>query len=220
MNSTILALFASTLLIAAPQQEIPSVDQVLTKLEAAFDELSTFTVNFRQEELDEIIDDTSVTEGEIFFQSPGKVLLQRHFEGKVIEEVGRTAEVAWRTRHSMKAIDKFKVTTSAESEGFDLMTVFSSTSEMKRYFDLEVVGIEELASGPAYHLIGVAKEKLKIKKIEFWVDVEDAAPPVKAIAHQRRVKTTIILTDIKKGLTLDTNLFQYKVPRGYSEKIH
>ena len=198
------------------QEELPTVDEIMSRLKAGSDQLRSIDAVFVQEEKNEF-GEIVTTEGKFYFLSPGRYLINSIMDGKILEEMGKNKDHAWRIRHHLKTIDRFKVRESEQaSEGF----LFTDAEELNAAFDLKLVGIGFLDSGRAYHLKGKAKEKRKIREVEIWVNIEKPSPIVKAISYQRRKTTTITFSAIKRNEDVETGMFNYKVPRGYDEIIH
>lgn len=210
--------FITTATLAAipPQDAQPGVDEILGRLQAASDALTSFEAEFEQLEKDEF-GDINTTSGKAYFLKPGRMLFVSYHEGEKLEELGKNTEYAWRVRHHVGTVDRFKVNESENvSEGLNI----TNAEELKEQYDLKLAGVEELSSGPAWHLIGTPKKEGKIKKIEVWVDQNNAAPVVKAKSYQRRIETTFTLSNISRGEHLDAGMFRYDVPRGYDEIVH
>lgn len=194
--------------------DIPTADKILEKLDKANDALKSFVCDYYQEVIDEF-GDKSITRGQAFFLSPGRYLLTSVFDGKVIEEVGKNEKYAWRIRHHLKKVDKAIVSESDKlSKGFSL----SDAESMSEQFNFTVDDkIEDLATGPAYHLTGTPKETSTVNKLEIWVNVENPSPIVKFIAHKRDITESFTFSNIKRDVPIDKKKFEYHVPHGYQE---
>jgi outer membrane lipoprotein-sorting protein len=204
------------LAVGQPQEELPTVDEILQQLDTASDSLKSFSANFEQVEKDEFGDET-VTRGDAFFLSPGRMLFVSYINGKKYEEMGKNTENAWRVRHKIGTVDKFKVDDKEKvSEGLSI----TDAEDLQENYDLELKGVRELTSGKAYYVVGIAKESRRIIKVEIWINVENPAPVCKAISHQKRIVTSFTLKNIQRDIDLDPNLFKYEVPKGFEEITH
>lgn len=200
----------------AAAQDLPSADEVMQKLIDANDQLKSFTADFRQTETDEFGDQTVIS-GTAAFLKPGRYLLVSVLKGKPHEEVGMNETHAWRIRHHLKTIEKVLVKESDKvSDGLDIR----SPEDLQANFDLTVKDIENLASGPAYHLVGKPKKSgSKYQSIEIWVNNEIPSPIVKVRTAQKRIVTVFEFTTIKRDVSIDPSRFVYKVPSGYTEHL-
>lgn len=207
----IILLFSAT---ALRQSDLPTAEEILDNLDSANDALKSFVCDYYQEVIDEF-GDKSITRGQAFFLSPGRYLLTSIFDGKVLEEVGKNEKYAWRIRHHLKKVDKVVVSESEKlSQGFSL----SDAGDMKEKFDFTLAGLtEDLATGPAYHLIGISREKSTVNKLEIWVDVEKPSPIVKFLAYKRDITESFTFSNIRRDVAIDKSKFEYRVPRGYQE---
>lgn len=213
---TLTVIIFALIVTGMQQNDLPTVDQIMSDLKVANDALQSIEASFIQEETNEF-GDVETTTGHFYFLSPGRYMLNSIFDGKVNEEMGKNAKYAWRIRHHLGSVDKFKVKESDQvSEGF----LFTDADELNSAFDLKLLGVEKLESGDAYHLKGKAREKRKIREIEIWINVESPAPIAKAISYQKRKTTMITFNNIKRDVKLDSDMFVYRVPRGYQEINH
>jgi len=193
-------------------QELPGVDEVLERFKQAGEELNSFTAEFTQIEIDEFGDRHS-KQGSIYFLAPGRYLLITMLDGKPMEELGKNANEAWRTRHHVKTIDHVPVGKEAEvNEGYS----FADADDLRTSFDLEVKGIEELESGPAWHLVGVPKEDKGIELFEVWINIASPSPLVKLKASKKYSSETMIFSNIKRNVDVDSDVFVYKELDGYT----
>jgi len=193
-------------------QELPGVEEVLEKFKAAGESLTSFTADFAQIEIDEF-GDTHRKSGSIYFLAPGRYKLITFLDGKPLEELGKNVEEAWRTRHHVKTIDHVPVGKEAEvNEGYS----FADADDLRNSFDLEVKGIEELETGPAWHLVGNPKEDKGIELFEVWINIENPSPLVKLKASKKYSSETMTFTNIQRNVAVDSDLFIYEELDGYT----
>lgn len=196
-------------------QDLPAVDDVLEQFEQAGKSLTSFQADVLFEELDEF-GDSYAKQGKIYFLAPGRYLMVTELDGKPQEEVGKNQEVAWRTRHHVKTVDRVDVAEEQEvSDGY----TFADADDLRRSFDLAVVGVDELAEGKAWHLVGTPREESKLQKFEVWISVENPSPVLKLRASKQRIQETLTFSNIRRNIEIDPDLFEYQVPSGYTEHV-
>jgi outer membrane lipoprotein-sorting protein len=192
-------------------QEQTAVDEILAKVEKAGEDLRSFSADIELRELDEF-GDTNSKQGKMHFLAPGRYLLITYFEGKAQEELGTNEDDAWRIRHHVKTVDHMAVDSDAEiSDGYS----FSDADDLREKFDLKVAGEVELEAGPAWHLIAIPKEESSLKSLEIWILKESPLPFAKLKAVKKRIQETMIFTNIKRNIDLDSDLFRFEAPSGY-----
>jgi len=217
------ALFLAALASAWPaagQEQQPTVDEILQRLSEASSQLNSLITSYRQIEKDEFGDET-VFNGTFYYLKPARYCWVLEVSGNVVEEMVSNGDYGWRIRHNVKAVDKIKLETIKRRTGGIALT--GGAEELRQIHDIELAGIEELRSGPAYHLScmpkdGDTKADSLIHCMDLWIDVDQPAPIVKILIQQRdEIEITLEFFNLHRNAEIDENLFVYRVPRGYEE---
>lgn len=210
-----------TLLIACPlaAQELPKAEDILDRLIAANDKMESFKAEYTQVEINEF-DEEFTRSGLICYQKPGSFYMSySDAKGKLVEEVAKNQDNSWRIHHRAGKVDKFGGDKSDNQEkdttgGVDI----TNPEDIKKAYNIEVKGIDDLPSGKAWHLVGKAKETRKYMSIEVWVNIENNAPISKLISVDKNGnKITFTLENITRNSGVDSSIFKYHVPSGYKE---
>ena len=201
----------------------PTVDEVLQKLADDSADLNSLVTKYRQAETDEFGDETEFC-GTFYYLRPGRYRWALEVNGKVVEEMVSNESLGWRLRHNVKAIDKVKLATIKRRTGG--ITLTGGAEELREAYDMSFAGIDELTTGPAYHLICVPKDGDSevdsiIQQMEIWINVENSAPVVKVVIHQRDgILNSLEFTELLRNAEVNESIFVYRVPRGYEEIVH
>ena len=78
-------------------------------------------------------------------------------------------------------------------------------------------GLTQIKGGTkTWHILLIPKTATSYKSAELWVD-SDGMPRQAKINENNGDTTTILLTNIKKNVTLDTSVFRLSYPKGTKE---
>jgi outer membrane lipoprotein-sorting protein len=220
LASACAAAAALTLAAAGSQQQFPTVDEIMQQLSEASSRLDSMVASYRQTEVDEFGDETALT-GTFYYVRPSRYKWALEVSGRVVEEMVSNGVHGWRIRHNVKAIDKVTLATVKRRTGG--ITLTGGADELKENFDIALQGIDILASGQAYHLICTPKDgspgvDALYRRMELWIDIEQPAPVVRVVIHQKdNIVQTLDFSDIRRNVSVNERMFQYRVPRGYEE---
>ena len=201
----------------------PSADEVLQMLADDSVNLNSLVTKYRQVEVDEFGDETEFC-GTFYYLRPGRYRWALEVNGKVVEEMVSNEAHGWRLRHNVKAVDKVKLATIKRRTGG--ITLTGGAEELREAYDIGFAGTDELVTGPAYHLVCIPKDGNSeadsiIEKMEIWINIENSAPVVKVVIHQRDgILNSLEFTDLQRNAEVAESNFVYRVPRGYEEIVH
>lgn len=217
------AIFIFLPALAGVQDDAATVDKILERLESANGVLTSFTAHFTQTEIDEFGDEV-ITTGEINFLKPGRYRLTSKLDGEVYEEIGKNPDAGWRIRHRVKKIERFGSSDSGELSGG--LSLSGGVSELRETYEITLIGKQTLNSGTAYHLeciprVDAGNFDPSIIKMELWINVDAPAPVTRVFLSKRDdITQDFVLDNIRRDVTIDKNMFIYRVPRGYDEIRH
>lgn len=192
--------------------------EVLRRMELHYRSLQTLQANVKMEKLNSQIDETDTYEGEVWYipSKGGQMALRLDWKKPEKENlvVINGQYRLFRPRLNVEyqgTVDKAK---NSSTVAGPLSFMSMSKAELSKNFDVTFVG-REVVSGATgtSHLILKPKTRQKYKSAELWVD--DNGMPVQAkIVENNNDTTTVLLSDLKKNVTINTtSIFTIDTPK-------
>src|SRR5436190_15992466 len=121
--------------------------------------------------------------------------------------VGDSYEL-WRVRLNQVIVGKASQASNGAAAGGALGFMSMSRDQLKENYEVIHLGNETLSSGTVtFHLQLTPKGKTSYKSAELWVD-SDGMPQQAKIIEANNDTTTVLLSNIKKNVTLQASLFK------------
>jgi outer membrane lipoprotein-sorting protein len=101
-----------------------------------------------------------------------------------------------------------------EKGGNALKIMSMSKEEIKANYDVEYLGQENISGGiPTWHLKLTPKAKSNYKFADIWVD-GNGMPLQGKITQLNNDTDSVLLTNLKKNISIASSIFSYKIPKG------
>lgn len=216
--------------VLAPITQEENIEAILQRLEESSARLTSFEAGYSQCEIDEFGDST-VFNGTIYYlkdksggSEVGLFKMTSELDGRIIEEVCTNGRQGWMVRHSLKRVEV--ATMSAINRRVGGITLTGAADILRNNYDITLEGIDELASGRAYHLRcepmeGAIDVDPTIDELELWINIEQPSPITKILLnHRDQVVSTWELNSVQRNADINRNIFQKRIPSGYTEIKH
>ena len=193
--------------------------EVLRRMDIHYKSLQTLEADVKMEKLNSQLDETDTYEGDVWYipaKGKNQMAMRLDWEKPLVENLVVINGLYRLLRPRLKieyrgAVDKAK---NSSSVAGPLSFMSMSRAELNKNYEVTFMGREVVtgATGTS-HLVLKPKTAQKYKSAELWVD--DNGMPLQAkIVEKNGDTTTVLLTDMKKNVTIDTKIFSLDTPKG------
>lgn len=216
-----IVLFFNAIAVTQTNAQGP-IPEILKRLEKNNESLKSLQANVRMtkynSQLDELEEDLS---GTVIYlpetKDRGKYM-RINWKTPVREELAVIDDEYTLYRPTLKQAILGKVNNAKNSASSTnaLSFMSMSKSELKDNYSIKYIGEENVKNGPAaWHLVLTPKQTGKYKSAELWVDKDGM--PIQAKVIENNFTTTVLLSGIKKNVTIKASVFEIKYPKGTKE---
>ena len=194
------------------------VTEVLKRMDEHYKKLSSLQANVTREIYQSQLGETDKASGTISLL-PGKgrnFSLRLDWEKPKVESISvvngqyvayvPSIEQAWTGSSGSKTLN--------DKGGNALQVMSMSREEIKANYNVEYLGQESVSGGiPTWHLKLTPKAKSNYKFVDLWVD-GNGMPLQGKITQLNNDSDSILLSNLKKNVTLNASIFSIKLPKG------
>jgi outer membrane lipoprotein carrier protein len=211
MMSIKISLLALSLVAPASAAFGERLDEILSEMEKAGEQLETLSADFQQTDFDAILEDEAVSSGKLYLELPGKVRWE-HVEPapKVLVVKDKLVRVYNPTAGQ---VDEFEQKEGARSSGFNFLVGFgSSNEEIAKNYDASLV--EETASTAVLKLVPKPDSPASLfVAIELTVDKTTWTPVRSVFREFNKDHTDIDFDNVVVNGKLPSNIFELDLPK-------
>jgi outer membrane lipoprotein-sorting protein len=194
------------------------LNEVLKRMEAHRAALITMESNVTFVKIDSVLDEKDIREGTVKYK-PGKTENDMYIRidwTKPDEKIAviKSDYILYQPKLEQAIVGKVSKAKNSANTGNALSFMSMSKAQLKANYSYKYIGEETLSSGAkTVHLELMPKKAQTYKSAELWIDV-DGMPLQMKINEKNGDSTTVLLKNIKKNPTIDTNEFDIKPPKG------
>ena len=193
------------------------INQILKRMEAHANALSSLKSNITMSQHDSVLDDYDVQKGTVkYLPGKGKNIYLRIDWTDPVEEVLIVAKgnyVLHRPRLKQAMTGKTSSANKGSRSGgsFDFMTM--TKVQIKQNYSIVYLGVEKIGGKDMWHLVMNPKKKKSYKNVDLWVDGNGM--PIQSRVNERNGdSTTVLLTNVDKNKTIKGKDFGIILPPG------
>ena len=194
------------------------LNKILDTMDAHYKVLSSLQANVKMDKYNSQLGEHDVTEGTTkYLPVKGRDAYVRIDWTKPMQEslavVGKEY-VLYRPRLKQALVGKVDKAQGSAKSNSALAFMNMSKVQLKANYNVKYLG-EEKVDGkiPTWHLELTPKTKSSYKLADIWVD-GDGMPIQMRVTENNNDATTILLTNLKKNLTIPAIFFQINLPKG------
>jgi len=194
------------------------LNKILDTMDAHYKALSSLQANVKMDKYNSQLDEHDITEGTTkYLPVKGRDAYVRIDWTKPMQEslavVGKEY-VLYRPRLNQALVGKVDKAQGSAKSNSALAFMNMSKAQLKANYNVKYLG-EEKVDGkiPTWHLELTPKTKSSYKLADIWVD-GDGMPIQMRVTENNNDSTTILLTNLKKNITLKANVFTINLPKG------
>jgi len=211
---------ALTLMLGAfgATQTNAQINEILKRMDTHYQALKSLQANVAREVYNAQLDETDKMAGNISLR-PGK---GRNFALRLdwtqpkaeIMTVVNGQYMAYIPGIKRAYTGNSESKTAQEKGGSALRIMSMSREEIKANYDVEYLGQETVAGGiPTWHLKLTPKAKSNYKFANIWVD-GNGMPLMGKITQLNNDTDSILLSNLRKNVSIPGSVFSYKIPSG------
>ena len=194
------------------------LNKILDTMDAHYKVLSSLQANVKMDKYNSQLGEHDITEGTTkYLPVKGRDAYVRIDWTKPMQEslavVGKEY-VLYRPRLNQALVGKVDKAQGSAKSNSALAFMNMSKVQLKANYNVKYLG-EEKVDGkiPTWHLELTPKTKSSYKLADIWVD-GDGMPIQMRVTENNNDATTILLTNLKKNITLKANVFTINLPKG------
>lgn len=192
--------------------------EILRRMDIHYKSLQTLEADVKMEKLNAQLSETDTYEGDIWYipaKGKNKMALRLDWEKPLVENliVINNLYRLFRPRNKVEYRGSVNQAKNSSSVAGPLTFMSMSKAELNKNYLVTYIGREVVGATGTSHIELKPKTAQKYKSAELWVD--DNGMPVQAkIIEKNNDATTVLLTGLKKNVTIDLNkIFALDTPK-------
>lgn len=204
---------------AATETNAQSNTEILKRMDNRYKSLQTLQAGVIMGKYNAQLDETDVFTGNVWYipaNGKQKMALRLNWTTPVVEYLAVVNGLYRLYRPRLKqaydgTVNKAK---GSPTVAGPLSFLSMSKAELSKNFSVKNLGEEDLSDGRStLHLELTPKTAQKYKLAELWVD-KDGMPLQAKIVEKNNDTTTVLLTDLRENVEIDTDIFVIELPSG------
>lgn len=206
--------------IGATEASAQRIREILNRMDTNNKSLKSLISNIQMAKVDTTLGETDLKEGELSYL-PGRTEKQIYVRikwTKPLEEhlaVANGEYVLYTPRRNQAIVGKVDSVKGKNSKAGGVLAFMSMTkAQLAENYEVKDMGDETVKGGVnAFHLLLTPKKATSYKAADLWIDANGM--PVQArIVENNNDTTTILLSNIRRNVTVKANVFKISPPKG------
>jgi outer membrane lipoprotein-sorting protein len=196
-------------------------NQILDRMNAHHQALQSLEASIRMDKYNAQLDETDTTEGTVKYlpkhnkATKGKMYVRLDWLKPVVEQISVIGDdyVLYRPRLNQVYVGKTNSARNNAKAGNALAFMSMSKAELNANYTVKYLGVQKVAGGiETWHLELTPKNPTSYKTAYLWVD-GNGMPIMAKVIENNNDSTTVLLSNLRKNITIAGSDFQIKYPK-------